>query len=361
MLLPVTGKPPGPHSPQPQAPGPEVRRGSASAQPRWDSGCASAAWPGGGERAHGWGEGSRPAGGGRGAGTRVLGCGAADKGGPIPHVSSAGRGGLALTSRLKASLVFWKQSTNSASEGGRARSVRTPSGRGGGGREPGPPAVAVPGGSGLSLRLPTGSAHLPRSGVTLPPAPAPPRTCRPLLPLLLSLLALVQLLEGLRRFLQPRHEPLNVVQSAVEDLLGPEWGRGQPQAARPSAGTPPPAASWPPGRGRGPECLGRPVRDPPSPSRSSAPARPAAPPPATRGGGGLHRAELQLTGPPPPAPLPPPAPPRGAHLALPAASAGPLGSWWKGSPRRSAGWGWGPGPGPRAGSTAAAGSSPGGP
>lgn len=43
----------------------------------------------------------------------------------------AGRGGVGeaagLTSRLMASLVFWKQSTNSASDGGRARSVRTPS------------------------------------------------------------------------------------------------------------------------------------------------------------------------------------------------------------------------------------------
>lgn len=39
-----------------------------------------------------------------------------------------GRGGAAgLTSRLMASLVFWKQSINSASEGGRARNVRTPS------------------------------------------------------------------------------------------------------------------------------------------------------------------------------------------------------------------------------------------
>lgn len=125
LLLLVTGRPPGPRSPQPQAPGPEVRRGSASAQPRWDSGCASAAWPGGGEQTGGWGQGSGYA----GAGVRCR-----DTRGPIPHVSSAGRGGLALTSRLKASLVFWKQSTNSASEGGRARSVRTPSGRGGGGR-----------------------------------------------------------------------------------------------------------------------------------------------------------------------------------------------------------------------------------
>lgn len=83
--------------------------------------------------------------------------------------------------------------------------------------------------------------------------------------------------------------------------------------------TPPPAASWPPGRGRvwlggwsrGPECLGRPARDPPSPSQSSAPARPAAPPPATRGGGGLQGAELRLTGPPPPSAAAPSPAPRG--------------------------------------------------
>lgn len=42
--------------------------------------------------------------------------------------------------------------------------------------------------------------------------------CRRLLPLLLPLLALVQLLERLCRLLQPRHEPLDVVQGAVEDL-----------------------------------------------------------------------------------------------------------------------------------------------
>ena len=71
---------------------------------------------------HTVGEGSGHTGGGAG--------GTADKRDPIPHVSSAGRAVLALTSRLKASLVFWKQSTNSASEGGRARSVRTPSGWG---------------------------------------------------------------------------------------------------------------------------------------------------------------------------------------------------------------------------------------
>lgn len=307
---------------------------------------------GGGEQTRGWGEGS----GHTGAGVRCRG-----QGGPHPPCQLSGTGRPCPHQQVEGQLGLLETVHKLSLRGGPCPQREDALWTGRGGREPGRPAVAVPGGSGLSLRLPTGSAHLPRSGVTLPPAPAPPRTCRPLLPLLLSLLALVQLLEGLRRFLQPRHEPLNVVQSAVEDLLGPEWGRGQPQAARPSAGTPPPAASWPPGRGRGPECLGRPVRDPPSPSRSSAPARPAAPPPATRGGGGLHRAELQLTGPPPPAPLPPPAPPRGAHLALPAASAGPLGSWWKGSPRRSAGWGWGPGPGPRAGSTAAAGSSPGGP
>lgn len=50
--------------------------------------------------------------------------------GPPPRVSSEGGGAVALTSRLMASLIFWKQSTNSASEGGRARSVSTPSGRG---------------------------------------------------------------------------------------------------------------------------------------------------------------------------------------------------------------------------------------
>lgn len=148
LLLPVTGKPLGPHIPQPQAPGPEVRRGSAPAQPRWDSRCASAAWPGGGERAHGWGRGADARVGGRGADTRVGRRGAgtrvvrgagtrmwgevAPRASGAPSPTSARRDGavLALTSRLKASLVFWKQSTNSASEGGRARSVRTPSGRG---------------------------------------------------------------------------------------------------------------------------------------------------------------------------------------------------------------------------------------
>lgn len=51
-----------------------------------------------------------------------------------------GRGGAAgLTSRLMASLVFWKQSTNWASEGGRARSVRTPSAMWGRSREHGKP------------------------------------------------------------------------------------------------------------------------------------------------------------------------------------------------------------------------------
>lgn len=48
--------------------------------------------------------------------------------------------------------------------------------------------------------------------------------CRRLLPLLLPLLALVQLLERLCRLLQPRHEPLDVIQGAVEDLL--RAGRG---------------------------------------------------------------------------------------------------------------------------------------
>lgn len=65
------------------------------------------------------------------------------------------------------------------------------------------------------------------------------------------------------------------------------------------------------GWSRGPECLGRPARDPPSPSQSSAPARPAAPPPATRGGGGLQGAELRLTGPPPPSAAAPSPAPRG--------------------------------------------------
>lgn len=65
------------------------------------------------------------------------------------------------------------------------------------------------------------------------------------------------------------------------------------------------------GWSRGPECLGRPARDPPSPSRSSAPARPAAPPPATRGGGGLHGAQLRLTGPPPASAAAPSRAPRG--------------------------------------------------
>ena len=86
----------------------------------------------------------------------------------------------------------------------------------------------------------------------LPGAPHPrPRTCRPLLPLLLSLLALVQLLESLSGLLQPSHEPLDVVQGAVEDLLGSEQGQGSASGAPPAAGTPPPAASWPLAWGRG--------------------------------------------------------------------------------------------------------------
>lgn len=53
---------------------------------------------------------------------------------------TGGRGGAAgLTSRLMASLVFWKQSINWASDGGRARSVRTPSAMWGRSREHGKP------------------------------------------------------------------------------------------------------------------------------------------------------------------------------------------------------------------------------
>lgn len=150
-----------------------------------------------------------------------------------------------------ASLVFWKQSTNSASEGGRARSVRTPSAAGSGGREgsarPAPrrrvwPQVRAGRGRGPDLPAAQGPrvrrtlTAAPPSSVSPSPRPPRPRTCRRLLPLLLPLLALVQLLERLCRLLQPRHEPLDVVQGAVEDLL--RAGRGQ-RAPGP-AGTAPP-------------------------------------------------------------------------------------------------------------------------
>lgn len=62
-----------------------------------------------------------------------------------------------------------------------------------------------------------------------PPCPTdhrPLRTCWPLLPFLLPLLALVQLFESFCRLLQPSHEPLNVVQGTVEDLLGSEQRQG---------------------------------------------------------------------------------------------------------------------------------------
>lgn len=66
-----------------------------------------------------------------GSGQRVRGeWGAPDPPIPCQHRGAGGRAGRWLTSRLMASLIFWKQSTNSASEGGRARSVRTPSGMG---------------------------------------------------------------------------------------------------------------------------------------------------------------------------------------------------------------------------------------
>lgn len=49
-------------------------------------------------------------------------------------------------------------------------------------------------------------------------------TCWPLLVLLLPLFPLVQLLESLSCLLQPGHEPFNVIQSTVKDLLRLEEG-----------------------------------------------------------------------------------------------------------------------------------------
>lgn len=138
-----------------------------------------------------------------------------------PPPSPPAQGRVALTSRLMASLVFWKQSTNSASEGGRARSVRTPSAGCVGGREPG---------------------ASPPHARGAPTPTSPRRTCRPLLALLLSLLPLVQLLESLCRLLQPGHEPLDVVQGAVEDLLESEQGESTTPVGRGWGEPPPPPA-----------------------------------------------------------------------------------------------------------------------
>lgn len=195
-------------------------------------------------------------------------------------------------------------------------------------------------------------------------APHPlPRTCRPLLPLLLSLLALVQLLESLRSLLQPSHEPLDVVQGAVEDLLGSEQGQGSASGAPPAAGTPPPAASWPLAWPQEPGVGGRSCR--PETHRllldllsQHGPRFLVLRLPTAKACSG---AELLLTEPPHPNPAAAPSPSPSAHLGLRAAWAGPLGSWWRASPCRGAGRGWGSGPGPGAGRTAAAGSSPGGP
>lgn len=132
---------------------------------------------------------------------------------------------------------------NWASVGGRARSVRTPSGTG-----PWLSLAAVPRAwvGGLASSSPPARPHLLQQW-PLPPSrpvvsslpvsvsphphsrfgdPLPFRTCWPLLPFLLPLLPLVQLFESLCRLLQPSHEPLNVVQGTVEDLLGSEWRRG---------------------------------------------------------------------------------------------------------------------------------------
>lgn len=49
-------------------------------------------------------------------------------------------------------------------------------------------------------------------------------TCRSLLVLLLPLFPLVQLLESLSCLLQPGHEPFNVIQGTVKDLLRLEEG-----------------------------------------------------------------------------------------------------------------------------------------
>ena len=148
---------PGPCSPppQPQAPGLAVQRGSAPVPQRWGSGCASAAWPGAGGTQMGGGM----ALGIRRARTRAppnvgteeqdvgadrRGDGVGDKGWQGPGTPRCRHRGWervsVLTSRLIASLIFWKQSTNSASEGGRARSVRTPSGMWGRAYEPGWPS-----------------------------------------------------------------------------------------------------------------------------------------------------------------------------------------------------------------------------
>lgn len=98
---------------------------------------------------------------------------------------------------------------------------------------------------------PPAAQRPPPIPLPVPPPPSPPvpwsaplRTCWPLLPLLLPLLALVQLLESLCRLLQPSHEPLNVVQGTVEDLLGSEGGGVQPQAPPALQGQPgPPSLS----------------------------------------------------------------------------------------------------------------------